>query len=99
MWYTILLKYAFTHYDTFYYYIIAAPFCQGRFFIFVGMPPKPLDLRWFSVILHKRQFLGFRCVRETEKNFCVRFTFSGNHGILREARRSTAPSDNSEKTR
>lgn len=55
MWYTILLKCAFTHYDTFYYYIMSAPFCQGRFFIFVGMPMIKQNPFRFSVILHKPQ--------------------------------------------
>ena len=53
MWYTILLKCALTHYDTFYYYIMQAFFCQGRFFIFVGMPLKHGLLRFFFVNLHK----------------------------------------------
>lgn len=53
MWYTILLKCALTHYDTFYYYITQAFFCQGRFFIFVGMPPKHGLFRFFFVNLHK----------------------------------------------
>ena len=53
MWYTILLKCALTHYDTFYYYIMQAFFCQGRFFIFVGMPPKHGLFRFFFVNLHK----------------------------------------------
>ena len=53
MWYTILLKCALTHYDTFYYYIMQAFFCQGRFFIFVGMPLKHGLFRFFFVNLHK----------------------------------------------
>ncbi|MBS6597480.1 MAG: hypothetical protein KH326_10520, partial [Ruminococcus callidus] len=53
MWYTILLKCALTHYDTFYYYIMQAFFCQGRFFIFVGMPLKHVLFRFFFVNLHK----------------------------------------------
>lgn len=53
MWYTILLKCALTHYDTFYYYIMQAFFCQGRFFIFVGMPLKHRLFRFFFVNLHK----------------------------------------------
>ncbi len=53
MWYTILLKCALTHYDTFYYYIMQAFFCQGRFFIFVGMPLKHVLSRFFFVNLHK----------------------------------------------
>lgn len=53
MWYTILLKCALTHYDTFYYYIMQAFFCQGRFFIFVGMPLKHVLSCFFFVNLHK----------------------------------------------
>ena len=53
MWYTILLKCALTHYDTFYYYIMQAFFCQGRFFIFVGMPLKHGLSCFFFVNLHK----------------------------------------------
>lgn len=35
MWYTIVLKYTISHYDTFYYYMILPTFCQALFRNFV----------------------------------------------------------------
>ena len=86
MCYTILLRNTFTHYDTFYYYIILASCCQGRFFIFVGSQPNFLYFTAFFINLHNSKKRTLRRVSCARKFFQIPtgtpFTFFRNHGIL-----------------
>ena len=71
MWYTIVLKYTKSHYDTFYNYMISPQFCQGDFFIFVEKICCPLMAVSFLCRLHNSKNFCCPCQKTEPKKFFV----------------------------
>ena len=69
MWYTIVLKYTKSHYDTFYNYMISPQFCQGDFFIFVEKICCPLMTVVFLCRLHNSKISAVPVKKQNRKNF------------------------------